>query len=214
MPNLNYIIAAGAILLFSLGLIFLPEKVNKKELEPEYLLLELQSEKRFISVDRLTERIIIGDPSLILVDVRDSTAFNAFTLPNAINIPLEEVLDTRYDTYFERAELDVVFFSNDDFLAEKAWMLKKRQDPNPLYILKGGLNQWTSDILLAEAPKGSPSEAEEELYTFRNAAKKYFVGASTEIKIDPKKSITPPPAPRKKITVLPKKVEKKRLEGC
>ena len=214
MPNLNYIIAAGAILLFSLGLIFLPEKVNKKELEPNHLLLELQSEKRFISVDRLTERIINGDPTLILVDVRDSTAFKEFTLPNAIHIPLEKILDDQYDTYFERAELELVLFSNDDFLAEKAWMLKKRQNPNPLYILKGGLNQWTTDILLSEKPDKDLTGEEAALYAFRAAAKKYFVGASTAIKIDSKKSITSPPAPRKKITVLPKKVEKKRLEGC
>ncbi|HKK74196.1 MAG TPA: rhodanese-like domain-containing protein [Saprospiraceae bacterium] len=210
---MNYIIAAAAILLFSLGLIFLPEKINKKELEPENLLLDLQSEKRFISVDQMTERIINGDPTLVLVDVRDSMAFGAFSLPNAINIPLEEVLAEKYNNYFDREELDVVFFSNDDFLAEKAWLIKKRQKPNPLYILKGGLNQWTSDILLAEAPKGSLSEQEMEVYAFRAAAKKYFVGASREIQIDPEKSISPPP--RKKITVLPKKVEKKRkLEGC
>lgn len=212
MPNLNYIIAAGAILLFSLGLLFLPEKVNKKELEPENLLLELQSEKRFISVDQLTERMVNGDPSLILIDVRDSVAYQNFTLPNAINIPIEKVLDPEYEGYFGREELDVVFFSNGDFLAEKAWVLKKRQDENPLYILKGGLNQWTSDILLAEEPTGVLSDEEEELYAFRRAARKYFVGASVPIAVDVKK-IAPATQP-KKIAVVPKKVEKKKLEGC
>jgi rhodanese-related sulfurtransferase len=217
MPNLNYIIAAGAILLFSLGLIFLPEKVNKKELEPDQLLLELQSERRFISVDQITDRLINDDPSLILVDVRDSLEYANFSLPKAMNMPLEEVLDPKYDNYFGREELDIIFFSNDDYLAEKAWILKKRQDPNPMYILKGGLNQWTADILLSEEPTGAISEEEREKYAFRYAARKYFVGTSTPIIIDPKKTaaLKAKQQPKRVVIAPPKKVEKKRrLEGC
>lgn len=214
MSNLNYIVAASAILIFGVGLIFLPEKVNKKELDPQEMLLELQNARRLVDVEDITDRMVNEDPSLILVDVRDSLAFEDFTLPGAINIPLENILDTENDDYFGREELDIVLFSNDHFLAEKAWVLQKRQNENPLFILEGGLNQWTKEILLAEAPPENASNEVLEAYAFRAGARKFFVGASKPIAVT-----TAPPIvverPKKSITVLPKKVEKKRrLEGC
>lgn len=214
MPSTNYIIAAAVILALGLGLIFLPEKTNRKQVQPAELLQEFQNEKRYVSVDQLTEMMINEDPSLILVDVRDTDSYEAFSLPGAINIPLAQILDEEWDDYFDREELEIVFYSNDHLLAEQAWMLKKRQEVHNTRILKGGLNQWTRDILLAEEPAATaPSEAFER-YSFLLGARKYFVGASRPIDPGEIEPIAKPQA-KKTIPVIPKKAPvEEEEEGC
>ena len=178
MPSTNYIIAASLILLLGLGLVFLPDKDNHREVQPLELLQEMQNDKRFISVDQLTEMMIEQDPALVLVDVRDTASYAKFSLPGAINIPFTEIMSPDYDDYFKRKELEIVLYSNDHILSERAWMIKKRQDIHHIRILKGGLNQWTKDILLAEPPPDTaPAEAFDR-YTFLLGARKDFVGAS------------------------------------
>ncbi|MCB0637492.1 MAG: hypothetical protein KDC54_12775, partial [Lewinella sp.] len=81
MPSTNYIIAASLILLLGLGLVFLPDKDNHREVQPLELLQEMQNDKRFISVDQLTEMMIEQDPALVLVDVRDTASYAKFSLP-------------------------------------------------------------------------------------------------------------------------------------
>lgn len=175
---LNYILAASLILILGAGLAFLPDKENRKEVPPVDLLEELHNEKRFISVDQLTELMINQDPALVLVDVRGAEDFAAFSLPGAINIPFTELLQADYDDYFDREELALVFYSNDHILAERAWMIKKRQNIHHIRILKGGLNQWTKAVLLAEPPAETASAKDFERYAFLRGARKYFVGAS------------------------------------
>lgn len=178
MPPTNYLIAAALILLLGLGLVFLPDKTNRREVPPEELLEEMQNDKRFISVDQLTRKMVRQDPALVLVDVREGNAFARFSLPGAVNIPFADLLTPDYDSYFTRGELEIVFYSNDHLLAERAWMIKKRQGVHHIRILKGGLNQWTQDVLLAEPPPTTaPSEAFDR-YAFLLGARKYFVGAS------------------------------------
>jgi 3-mercaptopyruvate sulfurtransferase SseA len=178
MPSTNQIIAASLVLLLGLGLIFLPDKDNHREVQPLDLLEEMQNDKRFITVDQLTEKMIQQDPTLLLVDVRDTASFARFSLPGAINIPFDQLMNPDYDDYFNRKELDIVLYSNDHILAERAWMIKKRQNIHHVRILKGGLNQWTKDILLAEPPpETAPAEAFAR-YSFLLGARKQFVGAS------------------------------------
>ncbi len=213
MPSRNYIISAAIILLLAAGLIFLPEKNNKKELAPEELLQELQNDKRFVSVDQLAVLMIEEDPTLVLVDVRDPGSFVEYSLPGAINIPVENMLEEDYQQYFDRAELQIVFYSNSHILAEQAWMIKKRQEVNNIRILKGGLNQWTKDILLAEAPPETAPKEAFDRYNFLMGARKYFVGASGAF--DPAAQGDIVETAPKKVPKIPVKVKKeKELEGC
>jgi rhodanese-related sulfurtransferase len=214
MPSRNYIISAAIILLLAAGLIFLPEKSNRKELAPDELLQELQNDKRFVSVDQLVEMMIDEDPTLVLVDVRDPGSFVEFSLPGAINIPVENMLDEEYEQYFDREELQIVFYDNHHVKAEQAWMIKKRQEINNVRILKGGLNQWTEDVLLAEAPpETAPTEAFDR-YSFLLGARKFFVGASGAF--DPAVQGDIVETAPKRIPKIPAKVKKKveELEGC
>lgn len=191
---------------------WMPEQKKVEELPVDQLLLELQNEKRFISTDQLAERMIGQDPGLLLVDVREADAFGTYSLPEAINIPLGEMLDPSYGHYFKEEDFDVVFFGDDNFLAEQAWMIKRRQNFSRLFILNGGLDQWEKDILSPEEPPETASAEEFERYAFRQAALQYFNGES--------KAFIPSTAegntetePKKTIKLVPK-IAEEQLEGC
>ncbi len=213
MRYLSYFLAIAAIAL-ALVYVFigLPKMQQYQELPIDQLLLELQNEKRFISTDQLAERMISQDPSLVLVDVREAADYNDYSLPGSVNMPLGEILDPAYDQYFNEGELDVVFFSNDNFLSEQAWMIKKRQNHHRIFILNGGLDQWEEDIFSPEAPPETAPIEVFDRYAFRKAALQYFNGESRAF--DP--STIPgnaEVAPKKTIKLIPK-IKTKKLEGC
>jgi len=216
-----YFLAAIAIILGA-GLIFLPEKENHRELAPEKLLYELDDQSRFLSPDQVAELIISQDPTLLLVDVRDKEEFDTFSLIGAIHIPLKDILAKENEQYFNREALQVVFYSNDDVKSEQAWLLNKRAEYMNMFILKGGLNQWTKDIMQPKEPASTASQDEFDLYNFRQAACKFFAGGSIEI--EPTDFVAPAapvakksgPIPKKQVKLIPKPVveEEEEEEGC
>ena len=70
-------------------------------------------------------------------------------------------------------------------------------------MLKGGLNGWIENILQPKEPSETASSEELELYQFRLAARNYFTGLSTELKLEPYllpiKKKSPPKVVKKKV---------------
>ena len=102
----RYIFLAIVPIVLSLVLVFLPDKSNsidakrnQKSLKsakytgvtPNNLLLESVNSNRFIQPDELAKVIIGEDPSYLLVDLRDANQYEKFTLPGAINIPVDQI---------------------------------------------------------------------------------------------------------------------------
>ncbi len=221
MRSTSYVFLVALVLAMGLGLIFLPEKENHKEVSPEVLLQELDDQSRFLTTDKVAELLINQYPTLLLFDVREQKEYETFSLPGAMNVPLEEVLNETYGDYFDRDEMSIVFFSNGDVKSEQAWMLKKRAGYDNIFIMKGGLNQWTKDIMMPEKPADTAPQEAFDQYLFRKAACKFFIGGSTEIIPDEyveqvaARRSPQPKTPKKEIKVLPKKVEEEEEEeGC
>ncbi len=88
----TYIVLTLVAVLVAVGLLFLPENERYNETNPELLIKEINDPARFLSVDLIAERLIDEDPSLMLIDVRTAKQFADYSLPNAINIPLDKIL--------------------------------------------------------------------------------------------------------------------------
>ncbi|HRY31368.1 MAG TPA: rhodanese-like domain-containing protein [Bacteroidales bacterium] len=174
--NRTYILMALIMFLLGAGLVFLPQPRNNRELSPEQILLSLNEPFRYISTDQAARRIIAGDPALLLIDVRDSAAFAAFSLPGAVNIPFSHILDEENQALLAEGSKDYVFYSNGDILSEKAWLLCSRLRHRKLYILQGGLNHWVETILRPPVPAATSDAAVFDQYDFRMAARMYFTG--------------------------------------
>lgn len=178
--NRNYIFLTILMLVLAAGTLFLTMDDEPNQIDPEELLQEIIQPTRYVTTDQVAKMIIQGDPSLMLIDVRSEDEYESYTLPGAINIPLESLLAEGNLDYFGIPGTKVVFVSNDDIKADQMWVLTKRLGFDSMYVLKGGLNYWMQTIIDPERPSGDAPYAEFETYTFRKGAQMYFTGAGTE----------------------------------
>jgi rhodanese-related sulfurtransferase len=194
--NKNYIILAILFLLLAGGYFFLPQRENFVQIEPEQLMRDIVQTSRYVTTDQVAHRIIEQDPTLMLVDVRNEYEHLEYSLPNALNIPLDSILSDDYQDYLGVEDMSVIFFSNDDILADQAWVIAKRMGYESLYVMKGGLNCWISTIIRPEAPEESAPKDAFEQYNFRRGASMYFTGA--EVSTPAESGTTPVTVKRKK----------------
>lgn len=212
----RYQILALVLFILAAGLVLLPKHKKNEGISPELFVKNASSTERYISTDLLADRLVNQDPTVLLIDTRPAIEFNNFALPNAINIPLKDLLKDELNGYLDQDLYDVVLYSNDNFYADEAWMIGNRLGYKNLYVLKGGLNEWFNTIIDPKKPEETMPKEDFELYSFRKAAGMYF-GVSMEIeeeaKVVVKKEVTVKKPVKK---VVPVKKKKKRVPegGC
>jgi len=174
--NRNYYFLTAIMFALALGTLFIHERKPAPEIPPGELLWDILQPTRFVSTDEVAKRLIEKDPSLLLVDVRPASEYNKFTLPNAVNVPIDSLLTPAGQSYFGNPGIKVVLFSNDAILANQAWVLLKRMAFKNNYVMKGGLNEWMKTIIRPKMPPQTAPETAFEKYDFRKAASLYFTG--------------------------------------
>jgi len=209
--SFRYRILAFIFVLLAGGLVLLPKYEKHEGISPNLLLSNVISPERYISSDELAHKIISQDPSFLLIDVRDEKNFNDYTLPYAINIPLEKLFEEEYLSYLDQNQFDVIFFSNDGFRADQAWLLCSRLDFKNLRVLNGGINLWFNTIINPKKPKENMATSAFELYSFRKSASMYFgVGYPDDLQTNlPKKKLK-----AKKVVTVKKKKKLPAEGGC
>ncbi|HOW32181.1 MAG TPA: rhodanese-like domain-containing protein [Bacteroidales bacterium] len=206
----RYTILAILAIVLAAGLLVIPDKSKTKETSPESMLLAVNDPARFITTDDVTERIIGGDPTLQLIDVRPADQFNKFALPGAVNIPLDSVLSPSYTELLNQPGKKNVFYSNGDTDADAAWQLCKRLKTDNIYVMKGGLNLWFNTIIKGAEPVSTASGNDLDLYSFRQAARQFFTGQG-QVVGTPKADEVKKPV---KVNVVKKPVEESSGGGC
>ena len=207
----RYQLLALILIILAAGLMVIPKQQKHEGITPELFVKNMLSTERYINTDELADRMVNQDPSLLLVDTRNTEEFEKYSLPNAINIPLSQIFSKELNPYLGQDIYDVVLFSNDNFTAEEAWLIGNRMGYQRLYVLDGGLNTWFETIIQPEFPKETMSREAYDLYAFRKAAGKYFGVAidTLEIEMEVKKAAAP-----KKVVTKPKKKKKMPEGGC
>jgi len=204
--NRQYQILALILVLLAGGLVLLPKQTRNEGISPQLFVKHALSTERYISTDKLADRMINQDPTLLLIDIRSEKEYDDYALPNAINIPLEKFFDEDLNAFVNQDIYDVILYSNDNFYSNEAWMLGNRLGYQNLYVLKGGLNEWFNTIIDPKLPKETDSQKDFELYSFRKAAGMYFgVGVSKTETVK---------KPTKKVITVKKKKKRVAEGGC
>lgn len=178
--NRNYIFLTALMLLLAGGTMLLNTNKEHKQIDPDKLLWEIIQPTRYVSTDKVAQMIIQKDPSLEIIDVRSAEEYNKFSLPQAINIPLDSLANKAMLDYFGIPGMNVIFISNNDIDADQAWVITKRLGFNATYVMKGGLNQWIETIIQPTEPGEEASHEAIDAYQFRKGASLYFTGAKVE----------------------------------
>ena len=87
---------------------------------------------------------------------------------------LKKLLDKDFEAYLNQNQFDVIFYSNDNFYADQAWILCNRLGYKNLRVLNGGMNRWFTTIINPVKPNEDMAAEEFELYSTRKAASMFF----------------------------------------
>jgi len=202
----KYTLLAILLIVLALGLVILPKNKEQKEIDPKALLSAITEKSRYLSVDEVTHRIIGNDPTLLLIDLRQTSDFGKFALPGAINVPVDSLLSKSVQEMLIMPGKDKILISNADLVSEKAWLIASRLSVKRIYIMKGGMNEWFSTIIQEKLVNSAASSNELDLVSFRKAAKQYFTG-SGEMPVEI-------PKPKEKVQVIRKAPEATSGGGC
>lgn len=190
-----------SIVLVCLGFIaaILPQKKNSSiELDAKQLLGEIQLETYVISIDEMANAMINNDPEYQLIDVRTKEEYEKYSLPGAMNIPLDSLFNEEWAPYIDQVARKNVFYCNGTTQASEAWMLTRQKGFQNNYILKGGLNNWYATIIEPEEPSSASGEEAIFSYHTRLGAKQFFTGAGAADNASSKKKAKKPVPRRKK----------------
>ncbi|HHB78965.1 MAG TPA: rhodanese-like domain-containing protein [Saprospiraceae bacterium] len=171
----RYIFLAIALVASALGLLFFDGLPDATRLSPDKVLLKSMVKGHFYDSDQIAEKIMSGDPSILLVDLRDSAQYAKYSLPGAMNIPYGKILDDDYVGYFDQDQFDVVLFSNDHLISEQSWIILTSKNFKNMHVLKGGLNEFFNTIIRPKEPVATAPETAFDQYNTR-VASGYFFG--------------------------------------
>ena len=200
MKKTDKIIIALLVLGGILALFYPDTHPFRRVISQKELAYDAALPSRYVSVDKVAKMLMESDPSLILVDVRDADQYAKYTLPGAMNIPLDSILSEKYVDMLDQDVYTVVLFSNGSGLADQAWLMLRSYDYHGLKVLKGGLNAWYRNILHPQEPDATEVTSEAyKRYLFRKGAMYYFTGirpAGTSA--SPKPAVAPKPVVKRK----------------
>jgi sulfur-carrier protein adenylyltransferase/sulfurtransferase len=197
------------IVFVGLGLILaaIPQNTTAPfKLNPSQMLEEANNMQMYYSPDEVADLLIQKDPSIQLIDVRTPDQFELFSLPNAINIPLSDILSDEYRDYLNQDIYHNIFYSNGTTDAVKAWMITKQIGWENNFVLQGGLNYWAETIMNPQSPPSVSSNEEIARYQFRKGAQQALVGGTAVSEETSKATSTPKPP-------VKRKPKKKRAQG-
>ncbi len=200
-----------SIVFLGLGFILaaIPQNTTLKyKLTAEELLTEANNSVMFYSPDELAQLLIQKDPNIRLIDVRTPDEFDKYALPNAINIPLSDLLSETYRDFLDQDVYQNILYSNGTTDAVKAWMILRQLGWENNYVLQGGLNYWAETILNPQAPPSTMASDEIARYDFRKGASQSLGGTS----IESKEATVSSTAPKPMVKSAAKK--KKAQGGC
>jgi hypothetical protein len=124
-----------------------PSTQRKVSWQAELLSARLQSRQIHLDPAEVLGMMHNNQLDLVLLDVRSEADYNLFHLADARRVTIAELEDDRASPFSEDAV--VVVMSNDEQMADKAWMRLAVRRVNA-YVLAGGINRWL-DLYRARA---------------------------------------------------------------
>lgn len=201
-----------AMIIIPMGIIIAAVPQNKTKpykLSAEQLLAEVNARTQYITPDAVADMLINKDPSIRLIDVRSQDEFEKFSLPGAVNIPVNDLLSGQWEDILNQDVKMNVFYSNGSLVANEAWMVTRQLGYTNNYVLEGGLNYWFDAFMNPQKPASTSPDEEFAKYDFRKSAGAALGGGSAVITTQ-SQSAAPSPKP----AVKPVAKKKKAAGGC
>ena len=129
------------IAIIIIGLLTFRKPDFEYSLTPEAMTEELISHQDEMTPAEAHRILDANDDSFVFIDLRSPYEFDRGSIPNAVNIPVSDILDKEAIDFFRQTEDDavtLVFFSGDQRAANGPWMLLKQIGFDHIKVLMGG----------------------------------------------------------------------------
>jgi rhodanese-related sulfurtransferase len=123
------------------------DKVNQASFVENYQGIET------ITPDELALRYMLKDETLQAIDTRDTKVFGKLTLPNAVNLTLEDFFSNSSAKVFNRGGKVNILFGATEEDSRKVAVLAKELGYDNVIVLQGGFDNFKSQILDFKTPK-------------------------------------------------------------
>ncbi len=165
-----------SVLLVGLGVLlaFIPGGSGKSfRVKPAELATKAATENQF-SVDEVARFVNTEDSTIQLIDVRSAAEYRACNIPGSVNIPLENLTESGWESVLNRKNVRTIFYSNDNLLASMAQTIATGMGNENVFVMKGGLNEWFQTVMLSEFSGEKISARENALFENRFKARAAF----------------------------------------
>lgn len=191
-PKILYTGLAAFAVFIGLSAFIMPER-------QEYIIGQASDEKiisqykpKEITIDELAFRIMDEERNLQIIDFRSPEKYKEMSLPNSINMTIDNLFTKDATKILLLKNKKRVFIAENEAEEKKAAYIGEKLGFDEIYILKGGLDNFTKNILNFKKPIQINSRQEEVTFSFREKASKKIPELIEEFKSKntPKKTET------------------------
>ena len=138
-------IAIAVVLAFIL--IFVPTWKTKIVDNAQDYAKEKVNEIKYYSPDELAFKLIHNYKNIEVIDLRSEAEFKKNNIPTSINIPFNQLTDKEWYDYIRKDNNFIVFYSQNDEDAKKAYFIAREFGHDYNAVLKGGFEDFSNTIL-------------------------------------------------------------------
>lgn len=216
----NQKLALFAVALGLGALVIGTPRSGKVTIDERELAAMVEGEVDHVTPDELADWIVAGRQDFRLIDLRTPAEFAEYHIPQAENRTITALADAD----LARNE-KIVLYSAEGIHSAQAWFLLKAKKFPAVYILLGGLKQWTEQVVFPETPGEGATAAERIAFAGAAERARFFGGAPRAAAVAGAGAPAALTTPAGSASVLPKVVPpppsapagaaaKKKKEGC
>lgn len=148
-----------------------PVSRGQVQLDERELARLVEGEVDHVTPGDLADWIVAGRQDYRLIDLRDANDFATYHIPTAERLSITELPDAD----LPRNE-KIVLYSAEGIHSAQAWLLLRAKRYPAVYILLGGMSQWTEQVLYPEQPGAEASPAERVEFAKAAERSRFFGG--------------------------------------
>ncbi len=175
--------------LVSLGLVLLllivitPDKNERIQRQIEDAQMQAKCTVKEITSDKLAYELTNNYYKINLIDVRTPEAFEAYHLPLAINIPLENMLNSEYRQIFTQHHKINVFYADVETTAKMACLKARFIGKSQNFVLNSSTQEFKSMYFdMSEPLAVDASKEQRSIYNFRVQSGKHIKALEESLK--------------------------------
>lgn len=144
----------------------------------------IESGEDHIGTKELAERMLLGDPTLLLIDVRPREEFDVWHLPGAVQSTVPDLLGEAGKKLLGDQKRTIVLYGSGPGHAGQAWVELEKRGMKNVRVLDGGIEAFKAEVLTPASLRGPATESQSKQAAGELALVRAFFLAGPDAKVD------------------------------